>query len=690
MQRLHRVVAQHTHVLINSLDPLSLQIVQFALYHGPIPRAALLAEAHDGDPAGLDRRVRDLVTLGLATVRSGILSLSEELGTAVPLPLPSFRQDSAMLTSEELRQACRLLGVDGGTRKAERADAVRSVLVDRDRLVAAVTAAHPQAAEVFMRITDASLAASHADPGSGDGPGVVGLWDLGLPRELLGQTHRYGVQSGRDPGTSAFSALMRRCLVGGSAFGYDTWSWLECALAVRGHMFDSWSEPPPVPFGPIDEPVGVPVGTVVSAELLVDQIGTDAPEGKRTGDRRPPVKAVKRAAKAVGGIDGALAVIVIDAAIDLGLLVAVDLPPRGRGRNQERPLQWVVNRQRFETWRGMPVAHRWLSIVRHWMFGSADGQRLDLDIALRITALGALASLDAGTGVPAASFGSWMAQRHLLWNLPADNLIRDLALLGVTSSAACIGLSQAGRAMLAEHIAGADVPQALVKVLEGGDDAFVVQPDHTIVTGSTAPSEVLAVLSTVANRESDGAAIVWRLSADRLSRAARRITAEELVEFLTERSTVPVADNVVRFVRDHLVPERAAQIGAVSSYLTCDDTTILSVAVAVKAAKLTALSPQAAVSPLDPGRLREVLTAKGVPAELIGAAGAAGEAAGGDDPNPSFQIYQHAVDQPIRPPTPISMGPDVVAYLVQHLVPDGRGSGSPRPGTTQPMGASDE
>ena len=111
--------------------------------------------------------------------------------------------------------------------------------------------------------------------------------------------------------------------------------WLEAHIALAGSMFDHWQIPPMPDTRPIDEPVGVAFRVIAQAEQMIVRLASDAPEGKKTGDRRPPVKAIKSSAGAAG-VDVRLADIVVDAAVEMGLLMAVDLPQRGRGRTVER------------------------------------------------------------------------------------------------------------------------------------------------------------------------------------------------------------------------------------------------------------------------------------------------------------------------------------------------------------------
>ena len=51
----------------------------------------------------------------------------------------------------------------------------------------------------------------------------------------------------------------------------------------------------------------------------------------------------------------------------------------------------------------------------------------------------------------------WLSEHHGTWARPDEDVIRDLALLGVTSSDPVVGLGRAGRAMLATSMSAAEV-----------------------------------------------------------------------------------------------------------------------------------------------------------------------------------------------------------------------------------------
>jgi hypothetical protein len=117
----------------------------------------------------------------------------------------------------------------------------------------------------------------------------------------------------------------------------------------------------------------------------------------------------------------------------------------------------------------------------------------------------------------------------------------------------------------------------------------------------------------VAVLESDAGVRVYRLDPARLAAAmAGGEDADGLLAFLAAGSRVPLPDVVEHLVRDAARRPTAATIGTAGSYLSCDDSSMLTRAVAIKAAKLTRIAPSVAVSPLSEAKLAAALASKGI------------------------------------------------------------------------------
>lgn len=692
LTHLRKVVAHHPEVVLASLDRLSMQLVQYMAAFGAVSRTRLLArEIRDGDPARIDERIERLVTLGVALVEDlpvpshdgdeptvhTTVSLREQFASMVPLPLPLFFRAVDTITVDRLRQACRLLGAaPNGTRKADLALAILGVMLNAERLVAAVAAAHPLAAEVFAAVIALSLSDASKDPEDryDEMPGLVPTHHLWTYLETESTTLGYADRNAQE----AFAALQQRLLIGseggttGWGAAYASWTWLEVRVAMAGHMFASWAERDEPTLLAIDEPTGVAAHVVAATSVVTRRLAAEAVEAKKSGDRHPPVKAVRRAGSEAA-VPARLAELVTDAAIDIGLLIPVDVAAEKKGRGRPAPpkVHWVLDPERFDEWTALSPGARWLCVVKSWLQGSGNDRWLIGTAGARLAAISALAMLPDGEGVGAAEFDDWMHEHHAVWTYGGADVVGDLALLGVIGSGPVVGLGRAGRAMLGQRASATTTPDALDEEL-AGEPSFVVQPDHTIIAPAAVPVDVLEVLVRIAEVDSAGAAVVWRISTDQLARSADELDAPSVLEFLDAHSSVPVPDNVARLIRDHLVSAGATTIQPIASLVRCADPTMLSTATAVKAAQLQLVAPGIAVSALDPAKVRDALRAKGVATDLLGVDGtpaAQSATAAATTPNGnlarSWMARTDLRPGPLRPPAPVVAGPAIVADLAK-------------------------
>jgi hypothetical protein len=123
----------------------------------------------------------------------------------------------------------------------------------------------------------------------------------------------------------------------------------------------------------------------------------------------------------------------------------------------------------------------------------------------------------------------------------------EAALLGVV---ACDTLSPAGRALL-EHRSADAAAAALAPSLPPTVDRIFVQADLTVTApGPLSPADT-AMMIRLAEVESRGHATVFRITSEGLRRAlASGLTAEEIMEFLAERSASPLPQPLGYLVQD--------------------------------------------------------------------------------------------------------------------------------------------
>ncbi len=626
-----------------------LRLLQRAKADGGLDRDSVLEIVGPDEIAQVDREVRVLIVAGLARLERGRLVVAPTVAPVLPLPLPLFAEDVEYITSDRLALACRLLGVDGGTRKAERAAAVLDVLRDPPRFRAALKAAGPEAEDLFRRIVGKMV-------GPGRTPGPVAIYDL-LTREE--QTDR--LRFSRTAQRSTLDQLSDRCLISLAPYsGYELWLWMESARSFGVDLLGHIPTEPELELVTVDDPATAPARVVAALHALLGFMASNPVEGKKSGDRRPPVRYWRSAAKAVG-IPTPLGEVLGEVAADLGLLYAALLPVRGRGRTAEHPVEWRVNPRRVQEIEAWGPATTWLAIVEQWLLGSASAN--DESVIQRELVWSFLAALPAGSGSPRGRLERAAYHRHLgLVNAAVvASVIDTMVLLGVATNSPGVGLTAAARAASA----GVDGVEA---VLDGGSHTFVVQPDHSIVAPPDLAPALTAELARYADVVSEGGATVWRLSASRLARAAHQLSVDDVLGFLERHAHSSVPDAVRRYVADAMVagaPVVAIDAGCV---ITSTDPVVVADAARHKAAKLTVVAPGVAVSTLPRAKVTAVLAEKGIRLAGISPAGSADPGPSGasvasgptriSDAAPSWAVPQSDPNSPLREPGRIAVRTD--------------------------------
>ncbi|MBO0830071.1 MAG: helicase-associated domain-containing protein, partial [Streptosporangiales bacterium] len=290
--------------------------------------------------------------------------------------------------------------------------------------------------------------------------------------------------------------------------------------------------------------------------------------------------------------------------------------------------EWLPT-EAYDTWRTLPVAARWERLASTWLTGvSAPGLVGQKDERNRtITALspdtrplGAarvrracleqLAELPPGTSAP----GDALVER-LAWMRPhlasrsrrqlCEWTYREAEQLGVCGQGA---LTAYGRELLA---GGEDVAAALGPLLPELGHEVLVQPDLTAVAPGPLHPAVRTELGLLADVESTGGATVYRFTPTSVRRAldAGR-TAAELREWLGAHSRTPVPQPLHYLVDDVARRHGRLRAGSATSYVRCDDESLLSEIMAHrKADRLAArrIAPTVLVSQLNRGELLDEL-----------------------------------------------------------------------------------
>ncbi|MDG4665641.1 helicase-associated domain-containing protein [Mycobacterium sp. 236(2023)] len=215
--------------------------------------------------------------------------------------------------------------------------------------------------------------------------------------------------------------------------------------------------------------------------------------------------------------------------------------------------------------------------------------------------LDTLAEMAPGAGVDTES-----ASAAMVWNRPrwAARLQRD-PVADMLTEAHAMGV--VGRGAIATPLrrllAGADdetVIAAMAKILPAPIDHFLVQADLTVIVPGPLERPLAEQLAAVANVESAGAAMVYRIDEASVRRALDTgKTAGELHALFNRHSKTPVPQALTYLIDDVARRHGQLRVGMASSFVRCEDAALLTQAVAApatEAVELRLLAPTVAVS----------------------------------------------------------------------------------------------
>lgn len=329
---------------------------------------------------------------------------------------------------------------------------------------------------------------------------------------------------------------------------------------------------PPQPAGAVPEPTRVEhgaVGAVLEVLHGLSELGAawaDAPPSRlRSGGLAQ--RDLTRTARALGRTEATTALL-IEAGTAAGLLAA-----------DSHELRTVLPTPAFDTWLGQEPAERHAALLVGWLDMPRrirpDAPRaLDPDAThpgmaeLRREVLAALASGAGGwTDDEVLAALDWWAPRRAEPSRGerAREVLAELRTLGLLVAGT---LTSAGRALVADD--RTTLLGVLAAVLPGQVDALVLQADLTAVVPGLPTPELAALMRLVAQPESTGAASVYRFSADSIRRALDAgWTSGGLLAELGRRGSVP--QPLAYLVEDVARRHATLRIGAVATYLRCDD-----------------------------------------------------------------------------------------------------------------------
>jgi hypothetical protein len=358
---------------------------------------------------------------------------------------------------------------------------------------------------------------------------------------------------------------------------------------------------------------GAVVDLLRETELIIETLGAAPVPELRSGGLG--VREVKRLTK-LTGIDEQRLSLILEISAAAGLISSGI--PRPEPLDGDGPY-WAptVQADRFND---SPAAERWHLLATTWLElpsrpGLAGRRGPDnkpiaaLSDALFSTAapldrrllLRLLARLPVGSGLTAAEASRWLLWGRPRWSPrlqpgPVADLIDEATALGLVGRAA---LSTPARALMtdaADHAAVA----AMNRILPEPIDHFLLQADLTVVVPGPLNRELADQLAEVANVESAGAAMVYRISEASIRHALDTgRAASALHTFFQQHSKTPVPQGLTYLINDLARRHGQLRVGIAASFVRCDDTALLAQVAAAplaEALQLRLLAPTVAVA----------------------------------------------------------------------------------------------
>ena len=358
---------------------------------------------------------------------------------------------------------------------------------------------------------------------------------------------------------------------------------------------------------------GAVIDLLREVEVVIETLSATAVPELRSGGLG--VRDVKRLTK-VTGIDEARLGLILEVSAAAGL-IAAGLPEPDPHDGVGPYWAPTVAADRFVE---SPAASKWHLLASTWLdlpgrpsliaSRGPDGKPYAaLSDSLFSTAapldrrllLDVLADLPAGSGVDATSAARAMIWRRPRWAArlqpgPVGDLLTEAHALGVVGRGA---IASPARKMLA-----GDPPDAVVaamdKVLPEPIDHFLLQADLTVIVPGPLQRDLAEQLGSVANVESAGAAMVYRISEASIRRALDTgRTASELHALFNRHSKTPVPQGLTYLIDDVARRHGQLRVGMAQSFVRCEDPALLAQAVASPAAEqleMRLLAPTVAVS----------------------------------------------------------------------------------------------
>ncbi len=322
---------------------------------------------------------------------------------------------------------------------------------------------------------------------------------------------------------------------------------------------------------------GQAMETVRQTEALLEALGAEPAPVLRSGGLG--VRDLRRLARAAG-VAEALAGLLLETAATAGLL---------DDDRATEPL-WLPTTV-YDRWLTLDLASRWMTLANAWLtmtrqpgvVGQRDERERLINVlsgdaeriaapSLRLATLQLMAELPEGDAAIADDVTDQLA-----WHAPRrGGRQRDESARWAAAQAADLGLIGLGAltsyARLLVTSGQQEAVATLDKMLPAPVDHILVQADLTVVVPGPPEPGLAAELALAAEPESSGAATVYRVTPQSVRRALDAgMTANELHEFFTRRSTTPAPQALTYLINDTARRHGGIRVGPAGAYLRSDD-----------------------------------------------------------------------------------------------------------------------
>jgi Helicase conserved C-terminal domain len=553
------------------------------------------------EPAVIKETIARMVAARLVSVaRNGTVELAAYIRREVAGATLSLA-DPTMSTSDTLGFTCKALGLQPGSRKQERVDAIASAFADPSERTRILSLLSAEAIELLNRIARQA------------GPRVIDSSLVGISQSMLryATPQRFAMRVvAPTPDIAPLRDLAALGIIGVSEWDSRVWVWREAwPLVARPFVTDWKVVPRPKVVALADSATRVPpCVTALDQALRAWQL--NPPPALKNDQPRIGKSELRSAAKSLR-VDEAILEIASRLAIGIGLLLSNEVGRSGRGRSLRIDKAWMPDASMLAGWDSLSPMQRWARLVAEWCRPKqTDQQQLLINQHL---VLWELASVPNGNGYSDAhQFAAWFADHYATIGVAEEVLecIADLRALGLVTSVG-VRLTSIGRAVL-------ERPDSVADAFGSGSTQVVVQADLTVIAPPDLRHDLLGRLETIAEAESTAGAFIYRLDPARIARAVQSgHTPEELTDFLTQISSVALPGTVVRLLHDSAKQARSVRLVTAPTVVIFDDPVDLTTACALNSLRLTKLSDSVAMTDVPAAKVRAALERKGLAPETV-------------------------------------------------------------------------